>query len=271
MESQRWWSPRLWPGHLLLIAVLAATTWLGFWQFSGWQQARDNAAEDRTTETPVAIQDAIGPDDPFPGDALSRPVVVEGTWVPDSTLYVTDRPQDGRDGVWAVTPLAVGGAGKPALLVVRGWAPTVADAPAPPTGQAEMVVWLQPPEGRPGVTDDDPRDDEIPQLRMADALQHVDQDLYGAFGVVADRAADGDWPVGDKATNPGTAGLEQVQPPQLPEVGWTTAARNFFYGIEWWIFGAFAIFVWVQWVRERLGLKPPKEEPADDDAVPSQA
>lgn len=130
-----------------------------------------------------------------------------------------------------------------------------------------MVVWLQPPEGRIDVRDDDPTDDRIPQLRMADAVQHVDQDLYSGFGVVADRVAEGNWPVGDQAENPGTAGLDQVQPPEQPKVDWTTSARNFFYGVEWWVFGVFALIVWWQFVRDRV------REQRDDttDAVPSNS
>ena len=189
-------------------------------------------------------------------------------------MYVTGRHQDGTDGVWAVTPLAIGRPDAPALLVGRGFAPTVEAVPAPPSGAARMVVWLQPPEGRVGVTDDDAGDREIPQLRMADAVQLVDQDLYGGFGVVADRTVPGDWPVGDRAENPGTDGLAQVQPPEQPEVGWTTAARNFFYGLEWWVFGVFALIVWWQYVRDRVRGRPDggdAEEEAASDAVPSQS
>ena len=80
-------------------------------------------------------------DDPFPGDAVGQPVELAGRWLPRSTLYVADRGLHGRRGVWAVTPVEVcadgtpaARAGAPAVLVVRGWAPTLQAAPPPPTG-----------------------------------------------------------------------------------------------------------------------------------------
>ena len=56
----------------------------------------------------------------------------------------------------------------------------------------------------------DPTDDVLPQLRIADAIQHVDQDLYGGYAVVADRGAPGAWPIGDRAVNAGTDGLQPI-------------------------------------------------------------
>ena len=63
----------------------------------------------------------IGPDDPFPGEDVGRPVAVEGTWVPDGTVFVSGRELDGQDGYWMVTPLAVTAATDPALPIVLGW------------------------------------------------------------------------------------------------------------------------------------------------------
>ena len=256
-------APRLWPAHLLALAAVAVASGLGLWQWQSWESQRDAAARDLTAVDPIPLTDALGPDDPFPGAMVGQPVVVTGTWVPAGTVYVAGRPQDGRDGAWAVTPLEVDGVGGSALLVVRGWAPAVGDAPAPPTGDAELVAWLQPPEGT-GEVDADPTDDVLPQLRIADAIQHVDQDLYGAFAVVADRATDGDWPVGDRAVNAGTAGLQPVAPPQQPEVGVLTSLRNLLYALEWWVFGGFAVFLWWRFVRDQQSAD------AGEDRVPSR-
>lgn len=250
---------RFWPAHALALVAVGAATWLGLWQWGAWEDHRVSAAQDLTAVDPIPLADAIGPDDAFPGDRVGQPVVVSGSWVPDGTVYVEGREYDGQAGVWAVTPLTVAGAGGSALLVVRGWAPAVDSVPAAPTGDAELVAWLQPPEGS-GEADADPTDDVLPQLRIADAIQHVDQDLYGAFGVVADEAGAGDWPVGDRATNPGTAGLQPVAPPEQPDVGPLTSARNLLYALEWWIFAAFAGFVWWRYVRDQQLVGP-----GDDD------
>ncbi|HEX6149488.1 SURF1 family protein [Nocardioides sp.] len=219
------WAPRWWPGHLLVLVLLGVAVFLGAWQFDVGQDERDSAARDLTRSDPVALTSVLGPDDPFPGDRVGQPVTVAGTWVPDATVYVS------RDaGYWVVTPLTVDGSDA-ALPVVRG----VSDTPdaEPVSGTAEVAGWLQPTEGT-GAVDDDPADDVLPQLRVADLVQRVDQDLFSGYVV---------------ATEP-TAGLAAATLEQLPEAGRLTGARNFFYALEWWIFGAFAVFVWVRYLLD---------------------
>lgn len=268
MSIRRLFQPRLLGLHALALVLVASAGWLGAWQVQAWQAQRSLEAADLTREQPLPVDEVIGPDDPFPAEYVGQPVLLDGSWVPEGTIYVSGRKHEGRDGFWAVTPLAVGGPREPALLVVRGWTPSVAATPPAPTGAAELVAWLQPTEGT-GAVDDDPSDDVVPQLRIGDALQHVDQDLYGAYGVVADEVAPGKWPSGENALNPGTTGLDPATLEQLPPAGSFTAVRNLLYGIEWWVFGGFAAFVWWRWVRDEL-------EPAatavdvDDDPVPSQ-
>ena len=98
-----------------------------------------------------------------------------------------------------------------------------------------MTGWLQPGEGS-GTTDPDPTDDVIPEMRVADAIQHVDQDLYGGY-VMAKRP---------------TAGLTAVTPASLPRPSTFTAVRNLLYAVEWWVFGGFAVFLWWRWCRDEL-------------------
>jgi surfeit locus 1 family protein len=93
-------------------------------------------------------------------------------------------------------------------------------------------------------------------------VQRLDQDLYGAYAVVADEVAPGTWPIGDLATNDGTDGLEQASLEQLPDAGRFTAARNLLYAFEWWFFGAFALFVWVRWMRDEMGTAETQATPA---------
>lgn len=209
---------------------------MGVWQYDAWQVRRAAEQQDLTGAEPVAITSLLGPDDPFPGQDVGRPVTVAGTWLPEGTVLVAGREDDaGHDGFWVVTPLTVGGPGDPAVPVVRGW---VADtdaglAVAVPQGTAEVVGWLQPPEGT-GQTDDDPDDDVLPQLRVADLVQRVEQDLYGGYVVLREPEQ----------------GLEPATLDQLPPVGTFTALRNLLYAIEWWVFAAFAAFLWWRYVRD---------------------
>lgn len=240
-------APRFWGAHLLALVCVGIAVGLGLWQYGAWQAHREAEAVDLTDATPIPLADVMGPDDPFPPAYVGQPVTVAGTWVPDGTLYVSGRERAGQEGYWVVTPLAVGASDAAALPVVRGWVADPADAPAPPTGEAELDVWLQPAEGT-GQVDEDPSDDVLPQLRIADVIQHVDQDLYGAYGV---------------AQEPGQ-GLEAATVEQLPEVGALTSIRNLLYAIEWWFFGLFAAFIWWRWVTEA----DEEERSPDADDVP---
>lgn len=243
-------APRYWGGHLLAVVAVGIAVALGLWQYGAWQAHREAQASDLTDATPVPIADVMGPDDPFPGTKVGQPVTLQGTWVPSGTVYISGRERDGVDGYWVATPLAVDGADGAALAVVRGWVADPDDAPAPPTGTARVVAWLQPPEGT-GEMDDDPSDDILPQLRIADVIQHVDQDLYGAYGVAEDPEP----------------GLERATLEQLPEVGALTSIRNLLYAVEWWFFAAFAAFIWWRWVTETTPEEAEDQEPADASGV----
>lgn len=245
-------SPRMLGLHLLTLVALAATVLLGMWQFGVWQHHREDTALSLVHAKPVPLDSVLTSDAPFPAAGVGRPVSFAGTWLPSSTLYVTDRVLHGRRGVWAVTPVAVCApeeacGKKPAILVVRGWARSVAAAPAPPRGRVRVTGWLQPGEGT-GLTDPDPRDDLLPELRIASAIQHVDQDLYGGY-VIAKRVSPASATGGGPASGPG---LQAVTPASLPQPSSTTALRNLLYALQWWVFTGFAVFLWVRWCRDEV-------------------
>ncbi len=123
-----------------------------------------------------------------------------------------------------------------AVPVVVGWTPE-ADS-TPPSGRVDLIGWLQPPEQADGV-DEDPGDDVLPQLRIADLLDRVDHDLYSGY-VILDTPASA------------RAGISAVTPDSLPKAPASTALRNLLYGIQWWIFGGFAAFIWWRWCRDEI-------------------
>ncbi len=212
-------TPRMLALHVAAVLATLAAVLLGVWQYGAWQHGREDQAASRVDAAPKPLAAVMSSDEAFPGDAVGQPVRLSGRWLPRSTVYVADRELHGRNGVWAVTPVAVcggspggsqggskggsqGGSAScgtaPAILVVRGWARSVRDAPDPPSGPVRVTGWLQPGEGS-GVTDTDPGDDVIPELRVADAIQHVDQDLYGGYVIArgvstARRTAEGSRP-----------------------------------------------------------------------------
>ncbi|TIC82781.1 SURF1 family protein [Nocardioides sp. GY 10127] len=250
-------SPRLWGLHLAGLVVVLATLALSWWQWGAFEAQRAAAAQDLTEAPAVTLQSVFGHDDPFPGADVGQPVTVTGTWVPDGTVFVSGREHDGQEGYWVVTPLAVGDKGDadaPAIEVVRGWTASIDDAPAAPTGQAQVQGWLQPTDGT-GDVDTDRSDDVIPQVRIADLIQHVDQDLYSGY-VVADPDAAG-------TSNDGTDDLAAADLAQLPEAAGDTGLRNLLYAIQWPVFGAFACVVWWRLVQDRIAEPEVVEESGD--------
>jgi surfeit locus 1 family protein len=254
-------SPQLLLLHLLGVVAVSLAGWLGWWQVSAWQEQRVDRALELADEQPRPLADVLGPDDPFPGDDVGRPVLVEGEWLPGSTVYVSDRrraAEAGDDGYWQVAMLSACVSGAPcgqasAVAVVLGWASSPEAGTAPPSGETEVVGWLQPAEH--GAPDDDLSDPVVPSLRSADLLHRTDRDLYSGY-VILDQ--------------PATArgGLVPVTPETLPEPPPSTALRNLLYGLEWWVFAAFAAYLWWRWSRDAVQAAAQEH---DDRPVVSEA
>jgi surfeit locus 1 family protein len=241
LPARRALAPRYWGVHLLMLVAVAACVLLGRWQLGVWHDHRADNAAAVTHEDPVPLDHVLGPDAAFPASGVGRPVVVEGRWDPAHTVYVGGRERDGRTGVWAVTPVVT--ATGSAIPVVRGWAPGP-HAPAAPDGPADLVGLLQPSEDT-GAPDSDTHDDVIPELSTTDLLPRASYDLYGGYALATDRAL----PTGG-TTSTGMAGLAPVTAGHLPGADSTTALRNLLYAFQWWVFGAFAMFMWWRWVQE---------------------
>ena len=205
--------------------------------------------QDLTQVAAGAADHVLGPDDPFPGDrggpAGDR---LERHLAGDRTVFVSGRERDGVDGYWMVSPLGGERRRRDPRRARLGRRP--GGAPATPGGAADLVGYLQPPEGT-GAVDDDPDDDVVPQLRTADLVQLVDEDLYGAYVVARD----------------GIAGLPAADLEQLPEPGRFTALRNFLYGVEWWVFGGFAALRVVA-VGARRDAPAEPQPPTRDPPIP---
>jgi surfeit locus 1 family protein len=246
-------SPRMLLLHLVAIASVAGTGWLGVWQYGAWADHRDDKADALAHAAPKPLADVLGPDDPFPSKYVGQPVRLAGTWLPDDTVFIEGKAVQGKDGYWVVTPVSTDNGS--AVLVVRGWSE---DAEAPVAqGNATITGWIQPGEAS-GDLDQDATDDVLPSLRIADVLERMDQDLYGAYVI---------------AEEPVEASLTPVTPDQLPKPDTFTSIRNLLYGIEWWVFGGFAVFLWWRWCKdevERVTSVTAGEEAAEPE-VPSSA
>lgn len=234
-------APRYWGIHLLMVLAVAATVLLGRWQYQVWQHHRADSAASVIASSPVPLDDVLGRDSAFPDAGLARPVVVEGTWVPDQTIFVSGQREAGRTGYWVVTSVLMPSGSE--IPVVRGWVPDPGGAPAPPRGRAALVGILQPSDDT-GSTDGPAHGDVYPRLSVAALLQRTHRDLYGGYVVATDR------PVHQTTPATGMAGLAPARATQLPGADAATALRNLLYAFQWWVFGAFAVFMWWRWLQE---------------------
>jgi cytochrome oxidase assembly protein ShyY1 len=253
--------------HVAAVLAILAAVLLGRWQVGAWQMHREDRAAEIADDDPVPLGSVLGADDAFPADGVGRPVTATGEWQPDDTVLVAGKEHAGTEGLWVVTPLTVCDGGCAALPVVLGWAPNEAAASAPTlsAGEVQVTGWLQPGESA-GPPDDDPEDAVLPTLRVADLLQRVEGDLYGGYLILRTPAdARGD--------------LAAVTPASLPDPPTFTALRNLLYGIEWWLFGVFAAFLWWRWTRDELerwrareadGVSPLSERPGDGRDDPAE-
>ncbi len=241
------------PLHLVAVLGIVGTGYLGAWQFGAWADHRQDKAAALADAAPMPLTDVLGPDEPFPSKYVGQPVTFNGTWLPEDTVYVADKEVDGRSGYWVVTPVSTSTGS--AMPVVRGWSQQHG-LPAP-TGAVRVQGWLQPGESS-GEADEDPGDDVLPTLRIADVLARMDQDLYGGYVI---------------AKEPREQLLTAVTPDQLPSPSAFTSLRNLLYALEWWVFGAFAVFLWWRWCTDELQRvrSVTAGQEADEPEVPSSA
>lgn len=200
--------------HAFALVALGGTGWLGGWQVAAWQENREDKALALRDAAALPLDDVIGADDPFPGSSTGQPVSVTGEWLGDDTVHV-----DHGSRSWVVTPVSTESGS--AILVVRG-STDGEDAP-PVGGAAKLEGWLQP--------------SSASGVRVLDVLQDMDRDLYSGYVITR---------------SPVEAALDPVSPDQLPKPDTFTSLRNLLYGLEWWVFGGFALFLWWRWTRDEI-------------------
>jgi cytochrome oxidase assembly protein ShyY1 len=254
VRSFRFLLSRRWVLFAVVVAVLAyAAYWLGGWQFRRLDDRKASNDVVRTNEnrqvTPVG--EVLRPGSEPSGDDAWRVVSATGTYDTANTVVVRYRNRDGAQGIDVVVPLVT--ADGTALLVDRGFLETDpggadrADVPEPPSGEVEVTGWV-----RENGSGDSTAVSDL-------STRAVDSDEIGA---AIGRPVYGGW-VELRSEDPEPA--RSLQPVELPELD---NGPHFFYGLQWWFFGALAIFgffylLWDEWrnggqpARER-GTKPPR-------------
>jgi cytochrome oxidase assembly protein ShyY1 len=228
----------------LLVLIIVTFAQLGLWQLhvaqdKGLAEALRKAHEAR----PVMVDTVVKPHQPFPNAASARPVIAIGSYAAGGQVLVGPRRLEGREGYWVVTPLVVDGTGA-RLAVVRGFVADPADAGTAPQEPVQVTGALAPGESpaqeQPGPTG--AGEPVLGSLDLAVLVNRWPGELYNAFVF-----AQGEQQVATRTAVVPGAGLERVQPPQVTGgIKWRNAA----YALQWWVFAAFAAFMWVKMVRE---------------------
>jgi surfeit locus 1 family protein len=118
----RWRTARFWVLTVATWAMVALTFSLGRWQMSraDYKLELTLAVAARGQEPALSVSALIGSTD-LPAQ-LHRRVALQGEWLSAHTVYLDNRPMQGRTGFWVLTPLKLAGSSR-VVLVQRGWVP----------------------------------------------------------------------------------------------------------------------------------------------------
>jgi cytochrome oxidase assembly protein ShyY1 len=249
---------------LILLAAAAVCGRLGVWQIDRAYERANLAAEQEAAEAaaaaPAALGELVAPQEAFPGELVGREARVVGTYETDGQMLVAGRSLDGVDGYLVLTPLRVsddgtGGAswaslsGPPVIPVVRGWVESATPGPGAlevPEGDVEVTGWLQASEStaRSGELPANPGGPPLTQDIASSALANTwTGPIFTGYLVLTSS---------DPAQTAAAEGGPAPLPRPVLEGGADVNLQNFFYALQWWVFGLFAFTLWVRLVRDEM-------------------
>ena len=234
---------RRWVLFALVVAGLAwLATQLGQWQF---HRLEDRKHENRIVATnlarpPALVDDVLSTERSPSVDDEWRRVTVHGTWDDRHTIVLKYQTRDAGAGVDAVTPL-VTEAGH-AVLVDRGWVSTKNTGGSRPrlpkatSGPVTVTGWVRRDATGSATEVSDLSTRAVSSSRIAAVTPYP---LYRGFLDLA-----------QESPEPAV----RLAPTELPDD--TSNGPHFFYGLQWWFFGALAVFgfcylAWDEFRRHR--------------------
>ncbi len=115
-------SLRFWVLTLTAVLVAGTTFSLGQWQLRRASQKEALQAAILMQKARPALEERALVATKNIALEMHRTVEVQGVWQPLHTVYLDNRPMNGKTGSWVLTPLALQGTGQ-VILVQRGWVP----------------------------------------------------------------------------------------------------------------------------------------------------
>ncbi|MEO5651635.1 MAG: SURF1 family protein [Marmoricola sp.] len=219
---------RRWVMFAVTVALLGwLAVRLGEWQFHRLDERKhSNAVVSRNLDAePVPLADVMSTEKAPGADDEWRRVRVTGTWDDERTIVLKYQTRDQSAGIELVTPLVTGsGAG---VLVDRGWVLASnnvvrPELPAATSGEVTVTGWV-----RRDATGDATRISEMATRAISSrtAAAEVSYPLYRGFIDLDEQDP---------------AAATKLQAAELPDH--TGNGPHFFYGLQWWFFGALAVF-----------------------------
>lgn len=237
-------TPRWLAAALAVLLAVAVCVVAGRWQ---WQRTQDVLAAERAAAAEPAPIEQVLPagSTQLPSEVMGRSVILTGTYDSAYQVTVPNRVHDDETGVWVVTGLRL--ADGSVVAVLRGSLPSADDPGAQvPSGPVVVDGVLQPDESFYADAVDAPGQvAAVVGTRLA--TQWGTDLLPGHVTLTSQRPADAPAP-------------SPVEPSvQTADVAFPL--QNFFYALQWWIFGAFAVVVYLRWLWLE-SRRPAAEAPA---------
>ena len=226
---------------LAMLVGVGVTVRLGFWQLSraDQKQAQHDAIVAQQS-APVLSMDALL-SRPELFAQLHRRVQLQGRWLSEHTVYLDNRPMQGRAGFWVVTPLAL--SDHTAVLVQRGWIPRnsldrLQLAPIDtPTGMVSLQGRLAPPPSMLLSLGATPEDDSLAS-RTSNIRQNLTiKQMADQVGVHFSGTV--------LQTDPASEGLLR----EWPEIA-SGIDKNLAYAFQWFAMAAvqLILYLWFQFI-----------------------
>jgi len=219
----------------LVVVAVVGFGLLSHWQ---WQRAEERRADKVALEFAVDRQ-PLTLEEVLPQPVEWTPITLTGTYDAGASLLVRQRPLDGANGFWVLTPLATDGR---EVWVNRGWvragatAGSVVAAPEPPAGVVTVT-------GRVRLADvvSDPAPADLPAGQVSNVVPESWGRGVPTLYVEAARSTPSD---------------AAVTPIPLPSID---DGRNISYAVQWVIFAVIALVGWFYFLRREAREDEAKE------------
>lgn len=237
-----------WSSWILTAAVFSAACWfLSQWQFARQAEVVEaNQVINLNFELePVPINEVLTFDQPWTSDLEFRPVVIEGSYLPETKLLIRNRPYDGQPGFLQLVAFEM--TNGTIIWIERGWLPTGINQDSPDaipdvdSSFRTVIIRLrssESPDARQAPTGQLPNID-IPKASLLLTASNVYKQSYGRLAT--------EQPELNRGVDLGK--------PQLSE------GNHLSYAFQWIIFGLMAlgaVFWNISQDRRRLRGKAPR-------------